>query len=104
SFDYWRESLSKTKRFEVTPDLLDLADANNQILQTAVWTRLGTSASVEYWLQSADDPNLYVLSNKYSQSFIRTGGLTAKEIFGYTYQGNYTPPGYQASQTRGNPY
>ncbi|HEM5274306.1 TPA: InlB B-repeat-containing protein [Streptococcus suis] len=104
SFDYWRESLSKTKRFEVTPDLLDLADANNQILQTAVWTRSGTSASVEYWLQSADDPNLYVLSNKYSQSFIRTGGLTAKEIFGYTYQGNYTPPGYQASQTRGNPY
>ncbi|WP_253269248.1 InlB B-repeat-containing protein [Streptococcus suis] len=104
SFDYWRESLSKTKRFEVTPDLLDLADANNQILQTAVWTRSGTRASVEYWLQSADDPNLYVLSNKYSQSFIRTGGLTAKEIFGYTYQGNYTPPGYQASQTRGNPY
>ncbi|WP_161944780.1 hypothetical protein, partial [Streptococcus suis] len=35
---------------------------------------------------------------------IRTGGLTAKEIFGYTYQGNYTPPGYQASQTRWNPY
>ena len=104
SFDYWRESLSKTKRFEVTPDLLNLADANNQILQTAVWTRSGTSASVEYWLQSADNPNLYILSNKYSQSFIRNGGLTAKEIFGYTYQGNYTPPGYQASQIRWNPY
>ncbi len=104
SFDYWRESLSKTKRFEVTPDLLNLADANNQILQTAVWTRSGTSASVEYWLQSADNPNLYILSNKYSQSFIRNGGLTAKEIFGYTYQENYTPPGYQASQIRWNPY
>lgn len=103
-FDYWRESRSKTKRFEVTPDLLNLASENNLIFQTAVWINSGTRASVEYWLQSADDPNLYVLSNKYSQSFIRTGGLTAKEIFGYTYQGNYTPPGYQASQTRGNPY
>ncbi|HEM4684324.1 TPA: InlB B-repeat-containing protein [Streptococcus suis] len=103
-FDYWRESRSKTKRFEVTPDLLNLASENNLIFQTAVWINSGTRASVEYWLQSADDPNLYVLSNKYSQSFIRTGGLTAKEIFGYIYQGNYTPPGYQASQTRGNPY
>ncbi|MCG9931603.1 InlB B-repeat-containing protein [Streptococcus suis] len=103
-FDYWRESRSKTKRFEVTPDLLNLASENNLIFQTAVWINSGTRASVEYWLQSADDPNLYVLSNKYSQSFIRTGGLTAKEIFGYTYQGNYTLPGYQASQTRGNPY
>lgn len=103
-FDYWRESRSKTKRFEVTPDLLNLASENNLIFQTAVWINSGTRASVEYWLQSADDPNLYVLSNKYSQSFIRTGGLTAKEIFGYTYQGNYTPPGYQASQTRWNPY
>lgn len=103
-FDYWRESRSKTKRFEVTPDLLNLASENNLIFQTAVWINSGTRASVEYWLQSADNPNLYVLSNKYSQSFIRTGGLTAKEIFGYTYQGNYTPPGYQASQTRGNPY
>ncbi|HEM5137835.1 TPA: InlB B-repeat-containing protein [Streptococcus suis] len=103
-FDYWRESRSKTKRFEVTPDLLNLASENNLIFQTAVWINSGTRASVEYWLQSADDPNLYVLSNKYSQSFIRTGGLTAKEIFGYTYQGNYTPSGYQASQTRWNPY
>ncbi|HIH7917344.1 TPA: InlB B-repeat-containing protein [Streptococcus suis] len=103
-FDYWRESRSKTKRFEVTPDLLNLASENNLIFQTAVWINSGTRASVEYWLQSADDPNLYVLSNKYSQSFIRTGGLTAKEIFGYIYQENYTPPGYQASQTRGNPY
>lgn len=104
NFDYWIESLSKTKRFEVTSDLLDLADANNRILQSARWTEVGTKASVEYWLQSADDPKVYVKSDKYSQSFVRTGNLTAKNIFGYVYKKDYTPPNYSASQTSIDPY
>lgn len=103
-FDYWIESASKTKRFEVTADLLKLANRNNQIIQRAKWTPPRDSANVQYWLQSADNPNRYVMSTKYSQSFIRSGNLTAKEIFGYTYQENYTPPGYQASQISWNLY
>lgn len=102
-FDYWQESKSKTKRFEVTADLLDLANANNIITQKAVWTRQNRTAEVEYWLQSADDPKDYEKSTKYSQSFIRIDGLNAKEIFGYN-RINYTPSNYQSSQTNWDPY
>ena len=101
SFDYWIESWSKTKRFEVTSDLLDQADSSNNIQQTARWINGGTQASVEYWLQSADNPNVYEKSEKYSQSFVNTSGLNPKDIFGYTYL-NYTPSGYSGSQYWGD--
>lgn len=102
-FDYWSNGNgnNKTKRFELTEDLLAGARGNT-VTYTAYWTTTETQASVEYWLQQ---PNgTYQRSTKYSQSFIRTGALVAKEIYGYTYRENYTPSGYQSSQLRYNPY
>lgn len=104
-FDTWDGNL-KTKRYEVTEDLIAKAD---RITRTrtlnANWTTSTTQASVEYWLQQPNGS--YQKSNYYSQSFIRTGSLGAKEIFGYDYLGDGVTPsgsGYQSSQTARNPY
>lgn len=100
-FDKWDGDL-KTKRYEVTEDLIAKAD---RITRTrtliANWTRSNTPASVEYWLQQPDGS--YQKSDYYSQSFIRTGSLGAKQIFGYDYLGDGVTPsgGYQRSQTEG---
>lgn len=105
-FDTWDGNL-KTKRYEVTEDLIAKAD---RITRTrtlkANWTRSNTQASVEYWLQQPDGS--YQKSDYYSQSFIRVTSLGAKQIFGYDLLVNggtpATPSGYQSSQTTSNPY
>lgn len=107
SFDTWDNSPDpnyKTKRYEVTEDLIAKADRNTRTRTLkANWTPSTTQASVEYWLQQPDGS--YQKSNYYSQSFIRTGSLGAKQIFGYDYLGDgVTPSGYQSSQTARNPY
>lgn len=110
SFDTWDNSPDpnyKTKLYEVTEDLIAKADRNTRTRTLiANWTTSTTKASVEYWLQQPDGS--YQKSDKYSQSFIRTGRLGAKEIFGYDYlvSGDtpVTPSGYESSQTSKNPY
>ena len=105
-FDYWSSGNgnNKTKRYELTEDLVENANDNHVVTYQAYWTPKGTTASVEYWLQQADGS--YTKSDTYSQSFIRTNKLAAKELFGYTYLGlNQVPSGnYQPSQTTTNPY
>ncbi|HEL2065945.1 TPA: InlB B-repeat-containing protein, partial [Streptococcus suis] len=107
SFNSWDNSPDpnyKTKRYEVTEDLIAKADRNTRTRTLkANWTQSTTQASVEYWLQQPDGS--YQKSNYYSQSFIRTGSLGAKQIFGYDYLvDGVTPSGYQSSQTARNPY
>ena len=106
-FDSWDNSPDsnyKTKRYEVTTDLIVKANSSNIRTLRANWTTITTQASVEYWLQQADGS--YQKSDKYSQSFIRTGSLGAKQIFGYDYLGDGVTPsgGYQRSQTERDPY
>ncbi|HFU4078607.1 TPA: InlB B-repeat-containing protein [Streptococcus suis] len=103
-FDTWDGDL-KTKRYEVTEDLIAKAD---RITRTrtliANWTRSNTQASVEYWLQQPNGS--YQKSDYYSQSFLRTGTLRAKQIFGYDYLGDGVKPSskYLGSQTDSNPF
>ena len=85
-FDSWDNSPDsnyKTKRYEVTTDLIVKANSSNIRTLSANWTTITTQASVEYWLQQADGS--YQKSDKYSQSFISTGTLNPKQIYGYTY-------------------
>ena len=95
SFDTWDGDL-KTKRYEVTEDLIAKAD---RITRTrtlkANWTTSTTQASVEYWLQQTDGS--YQKSTYYNQSFIRTGSLGAKKIYGYTY---YTDQSFTYNNVR----
>ena len=106
-FDSWDNSPDsnyKTKRYEVTTDLIVKANSSNIRTLSANWTTITTQASVEYWLQQPDGS--YQKSDYYSQSFIRTGSLGAKQIFGYDYLGDGVTPsgGYQRSQTERDPY
>lgn len=81
-FDSW-ENEYKTKRQEVTPELLPNSGTTRTF--KATWTNRGNTYTAEYWLQQPDGS--YVKSNKYSQSFIfNSGKFTAKEIYGYTYR------------------
>lgn len=81
-FDSW-ENEYKTKRQEVTPELLPNSGTTRTF--KATWTNRGNNYTAEYWLQQPDGS--YVKSDKYSQSFIfNSGTFTAKEIFGYTYR------------------
>lgn len=98
-FDYWSPNF-KTKRYEVTTSMLPTSGTTRTYIAT--WTRTSTQASVEYWLQQADGS--YKKSDKYSQSFIRTESLTAKQIYGYTYRSSTPAGNYQSSQTSTNPY
>ncbi|MFZ2530843.1 MAG: InlB B-repeat-containing protein [Streptococcus suis] len=85
-FDSWDNSPDsnyKTKRYEVTTDLIVKANSSNIRTLSANWTTINTQASVEYWLQQADGS--YQKSDKYSQSFISTSTLNPKQIYGYTY-------------------
>ena len=106
-FDSWDNSPDpnyKTKRYEVTEDLIAKADRNTRTRTLkANWTNSNTQASVEYWLQQ---PNGSYQKSNYGQSFIRTGSLGAKQIFGYDYLGDGVTPsgGYQRSQTERDPY
>lgn len=101
-FDFWSPNF-KTKHYEVTTTMLPTSGTTRTY--TATWTRTSTQASVEYWLQQTDGS--YQKSDKYNQSFIRTGSLGAKQIFGYDYLGdgvNPNPSVYPSSQITSNPY
>lgn len=104
-FDSW-DGYLKTKRYEVTEDLISKADRNTRTRTLkANWINSNTKASVEYWLQQPNGS--YQKSDYYSQSFLRTGTLRAKEIFGYDYLGdgvNPNPSVYPSSQITSNPY
>ncbi|HFH9939883.1 TPA: InlB B-repeat-containing protein [Streptococcus suis] len=91
-FDSWSPNF-KTKRYEVTTTMLPTSGTTRTY--TATWTRTTTQASVEYYLQQPDGS--YQKSNYYSQSFIRTGSLGAKEIYGYTY---YTDQSFTYNNVR----
>lgn len=101
-FDSWdHPGLSehfKTKRFEVTEDMLQGANASNQIIMTGIWREYMISKSVEYYLQSADNPRTYIKSDTYSQTFYQreNDSLNAKDIKGFDYL-TYTPSGYRPS-------
>ena len=86
SFNGWRYpggSTYVTKRNIVTPDMLPASGTS--ITYTAQWTGNANTYTVNYWLQNADDDD-YTKSEEYSQTFTSsTGGLSAKEIPGYTY-------------------
>ncbi|AXQ77975.1 LPXTG cell wall anchor domain-containing protein [Streptococcus chenjunshii] len=90
--------LFTTRRFEVTPDMILGANASNQKTYTANWRQGLVTYNVEYYLQSADDPSVYVKSETYSQTFASTAGstLSPKEINGFTYR-NGTPNGYSGT-------
>ena len=90
--------LFTTRRFEVTPDMILGANASNQKTYTANWRQGLVTYNVEYYLQSADDPSVYVKSETYSQTFASTEGstLSPKEINGFTYR-NGTPNGYSGT-------
>lgn len=100
-FDFWSPNF-KTKRYEVTTTMLPTSGTTRTY--TANWTTSTTEASVEYYLQQPD--GFYQKSNYYSQSFIRTGSLGAKEIFGYHYLGDGVKPSskYLGSQTDSDPF
>ncbi|MEX2784208.1 InlB B-repeat-containing protein [Streptococcus sp. H49] len=87
-----------TRRFEVTTDMIAGADSNNEKTYTAAWRDDLVAYTVEYYLQSADDPSVYVKSETYSQSFAKVGNsrFNAKTIVGYTYI-EEPPSGYQAT-------
>ncbi|MGT2736557.1 InlB B-repeat-containing protein [Streptococcus orisratti] len=91
NFDLWSPNF-KTKRYEVTSDMLPASGTTR--VYTASWTRYSTQNSVEYWLQQSDGS--YQKSDKYSQSFIKSGTLNPKDIYGYSY---YTNQSFMAGNT-----
>lgn len=106
-FDSWDNSPDsnyKTKRYEVTTDLIVKANSSNIRTLSANWTTINTQASVEYWLQQADGS--YQKSDKYSQSFISTGTINPKQIYGYTYytDQSFTYKGVRYTGTSGSIY
>jgi len=92
-FDVWSQ-IFKTKRYEVTTDMLPTSGGTKRTYK-ATWTTTGNQASVEYWLQQANGS--YQKSDKYSQSFISTGTLNPKPIYGYTY---YTDQSFTYNDVR----
>lgn len=82
-FDYWSPNF-KTKRYEVTTDMLPTSGTTR--IYKASWTTSSDQKSVEYWLQQPDGS--YQKSDKYSQSFIGSGTLNPKDIYGYSYSTN----------------
>lgn len=73
-----------TKRFELTPDVVESADNKNTVQLRAQFSFKGTKHKVEYWLQDANNPNLYQVATRFSQELYSTGSVTQKEIFGFT--------------------
>ena len=84
-FDLWGASY-KTKRFEVTADMLQ-SNGNNQtvsgttVTYRASWTSSTTTRYVQYWLESADGSR-YEVVQKYSQQ-VNSSNLSPKAIYGY---------------------
>jgi len=73
-----------TDRDKVTEDIIKGADSNNIKTFTAQWRAGLIDKKVEYYLQSADNPNAYDLSDL-SQSFksLWNSGLGQKSIAGF---------------------
>lgn len=90
NFNYWSPNF-KTKRYEVTTDMLPASGTTR--VYTASWTQNSSEYSVEYWLQQSDGS--YQKSD-YSQSFIYSGPLVPKKIYGYSY---YTNQSFMAGNT-----
>ena len=80
SLNTWNGNL-KTKRFEVTTDMLSTTGSSKTY--TADWTTNTTIRYVEYWLEKPDGSG-YEKADKYCQSFITNGSLSAKKIYGFT--------------------
>lgn len=92
NFDVWSPNF-KTKRYEVTSNMLPTSGTTRTYI--ASWTQKSREYSVEYWLQQSDGS--YQKSDKYSQSFINSGTLIAKDIHGYSY---YTDQSFTAGNTK----
>uniref|UniRef100_UPI00158270D3 hypothetical protein n=1 Tax=Listeria monocytogenes TaxID=1639 RepID=UPI00158270D3 len=77
-------SLYLTDRDKVTEDIIKGADSNNIKTFTAQWQTGLMDKKVEYYLQSADNPNVYDLSDL-SQSFksLWNSGFGQKSISGF---------------------
>lgn len=88
----------KSRRFEVTADMIEGANATNQIELVGRWSRSMVLRYVEYWLQSAENPSQYVKSDRYSQSFYMDSNTNfqAKTIKGFDTL-SYTPTGYNGT-------
>ena len=100
-FDTWGSSY-KTKRFELTADLVSDANAGNDYTVTykAQWTTNSYNRRVEYWLENADGTG-YAIEARYSQN-VNSNNLSAKTIYGYTKIN--TPSGYQGSGEENGQY
>lgn len=86
-----------TRRHEVTEDMILGADSSNRKTYTANWQKGLITKQVDYYLQSANDPNVYELSSKYSQFYNSQANtmLNPKNIAGFTI--TKTPSGYSNS-------
>lgn len=86
-----------TRRHEVTEDMILGADSSNRKTYTANWQTGLITKQVDYYLQSANDPNVYELSSKYSQFYNSQANtmLSPKNIAGFTI--TETPSGYSNS-------
>lgn len=87
-----------TKRYEVTKDMIEKGmNTNNEKTFIAYWQRGLITKQVDYYLQSANDPNVYELSSKYSQFYNNPANavLNPKNIAGFTI--TETPSGYSNS-------
>ncbi|HFI0022266.1 TPA: InlB B-repeat-containing protein [Streptococcus suis] len=75
-----------TKRLEVTTDLIRGANVYGQKTYQAYWRSNLVVKTVDYYLQSADNPNVYEISTVYSQTYNSPAGTTlnAKDIAGFT--------------------
>ncbi len=87
-----------TKRYEVTKDMIEKGmNTNNEKTFVAYWQSGLITKQVDYYLQSANDPNVYELSSKYSQFYNSQANtmLNPKNIAGFTI--TETPSGYSNS-------
>lgn len=87
-----------TKRYEVTKDRIEKGmNTNNEKTFVAYWQSGLITKQVDYYLQSANDPNVYELSSKYSQFYNSPANavLNPKNIAGFTI--TETPSGYSNS-------
>ncbi|WDN58468.1 InlB B-repeat-containing protein [Streptococcus parasuis] len=90
-------TLYVTKRLEVTTDLIRGANVNGQKTYQAYWRADLIAKTVDYYLQSADNSNVYEISAEHSQTYNSPSysQLYSKEIAGFTVTNR--PSGYPAS-------
>lgn len=79
-------TLYVTKRLEVTTDLIRGANVNGQKTYQAYWRAGLIAKTVDYYLQSADNSNVYEISAEHSQTYNSPlySQLYPKEIAGFT--------------------